>query len=292
MRSLVSYLKTRIAVRRLDWLEALEKGEQHLKAGRAAESIPYFRRSLQENPGEPGTQSIYKFTQEKLAEALKKTGQHRKAAALSREMTPAQYWWDVVRAGLLVTGFIVGGGAVIMFGSMFLLLNFAGRNVPPLTLTLSRGGTATVDFRFETPVDISAQAATVVPAVRYEGLLPWAVRPWKGYEHRAAGKRPGNSVLANPKEVVFAGQQHGLIYEIGPPDIVGGYGGAQVTISADPDIPPGLYKIWLAGAYLDHTRRELRYNPDIILWLAGPSDKVTVSRDGRVGVPVIEVTVQ
>ena len=42
---------------RLDWVTALRKGQQLLKAGRARESIGYFERSLQANPGEAGTAS-------------------------------------------------------------------------------------------------------------------------------------------------------------------------------------------------------------------------------------------
>lgn len=39
----------------LDWMTALTKGQQLLKAGKARESIAYFERSLKANPGEYGT---------------------------------------------------------------------------------------------------------------------------------------------------------------------------------------------------------------------------------------------
>jgi tetratricopeptide (TPR) repeat protein len=55
-------LKTRhadsqIEEMQLDWMTALNKGQQLLKAGNAKESIAYFKRSLKANPGEAGTAS-------------------------------------------------------------------------------------------------------------------------------------------------------------------------------------------------------------------------------------------
>lgn len=40
---------------RSDWLDALHEGEELLRAGRAAESVAAFNRSLNANPGEAGT---------------------------------------------------------------------------------------------------------------------------------------------------------------------------------------------------------------------------------------------
>jgi hypothetical protein len=158
---------------------------------------------------------------------------------------------------------------------------------------MSRGETATIDVRFVTPVDVSARAAAVEPAARYEGMSPWVIRPWKGFENKDAGVRGGGSGRSDVYEIVMQGEQRCLVYSIGAEDIVNGYGGSKVTISADKDIPPGLYRIWLAGAYLDHTRRTKRYNPDIIIWQAGPSEKETVPWDGEAGrIPVIEVSVK
>lgn len=42
---------------KLDWVAALKKGEALLRSGRAEESIAYFKRSLNDNPGEAGTAS-------------------------------------------------------------------------------------------------------------------------------------------------------------------------------------------------------------------------------------------
>lgn len=292
MRSPIEYLNRRIAIRRLDWSEALEKGERLLRSGKPAESIPYLYRSIQANPGEYGTSNSHKQARTSLAEAFEKTGQHRKAVALLKEMTPAQYWWSAIRAGLLTSVFMIIGVAAILFGSMFLLFTFAGQKLSPISLALARGEATMIDVRFETPVDVSAQAAVVEPASRYEGMFPWAVRPWKGFDHRDVGTSGRGGARSRAREVVIEGQPRSLVYEIGPPDIVNGYGGSRVTISADHDVPAGLYKIWLAGAYLDHTRRTKRFNPDLIIWQAGPSEKETVPLDAGVSVPVIEVTVK
>ncbi len=293
MRSPIEHLKRRLAVRRLGWAEALKKGEQLLKAGKAAESIPYFRHSLKANPGEYGTANSYKWAQEKLAEALGKTGHNRKAAALLKEMTPAQYWLGVIRASLLSAAFILGGGLVIIFGAMFIMARFFGQEIPAIPVVISRGETTTIDVRFTTPVDISARGATVKPAERYDGLLPWMVRPWEDFENRYTGPRILDRGSFHSFEVVMQGKQSGLGYAIGEPDIVNGYGGSKVIISAHSDTPPGLYKIWLAGAYLDHTRRIARFNPDTIIWQAGPSEKETLPRDAGAGrIPAIEVSVK
>jgi tetratricopeptide (TPR) repeat protein len=58
----------------LDWMTALKKGEQLLKAGKAKESIAYFKRSLNANPGEYGTASGEEAAQRgiKAAKALLK----------------------------------------------------------------------------------------------------------------------------------------------------------------------------------------------------------------------------
>ena len=59
---------------KLDWLSALKKGEELLKAGKARESIQYFRRSIQGNPGEAGTASAEEAARQgiKTAEKLMK----------------------------------------------------------------------------------------------------------------------------------------------------------------------------------------------------------------------------
>ncbi len=49
--------ESQIEEMQLDWMTALTKGQQLLKAGRAKESIAYFNRSLKANPGEAGTAS-------------------------------------------------------------------------------------------------------------------------------------------------------------------------------------------------------------------------------------------
>lgn len=56
----------------LDWMTALNKGQQLLKAGKAQESIAYFSRSLMDNPGEYGTSSAVSAAEEgiKSAKAL------------------------------------------------------------------------------------------------------------------------------------------------------------------------------------------------------------------------------
>ena len=56
----------------LDWMTALNKGQQLLKAGKAQESIAYFNRSLQDNPGEYGTSSAVSAAEDgiKAAKAL------------------------------------------------------------------------------------------------------------------------------------------------------------------------------------------------------------------------------
>lgn len=57
---------------RLDWMTALNKGQQLLKAGKAQESIAYFERSLKDNPGEYGTASAVSAAEDgiKAAKAL------------------------------------------------------------------------------------------------------------------------------------------------------------------------------------------------------------------------------
>ena len=56
----------------LDWMAALNKGQQLLKAGKARESIAYFERSLNDNPGEYGTASAASAAEDgiKAAKAL------------------------------------------------------------------------------------------------------------------------------------------------------------------------------------------------------------------------------
>lgn len=49
---------------KLDWMTALNKGQQLLKAGKAQESIAYFNRSLMDNPGEYGTSSAVSAAEE------------------------------------------------------------------------------------------------------------------------------------------------------------------------------------------------------------------------------------
>lgn len=291
MRTLFYFIKKRLAIRRLAWTAAQEKGEQLLKGGKAAESIPYFRQALRSNPGEPSTATDLDRAREGLAEALSKTGQHNKAAALLEEMTPAQYWWSAIRAGLLVTVFIIGGFAAISYGLLF-LMGKVGRKIPPISLALSRGAATSIDVRFLAGVDISAGGTTLEPSARTKGA-PWrVVRAWEGFENRDAGIRDLGGGPLRCYETVPEGGDRGLFYAIGAPDIVGGYGGGRVYLSAGSAIPAGTYRIWLSGAYLEHTRKVQRHINDPILMNTGGVTE-TVPWDGAAGrVPVLEVLVQ
>ncbi len=82
----------------------------------------------------------------------------------------------------------------------------------PISVDLSRGDTATFDVRFETPVDINARAVLVEPAARYEGMLPWVIRPWEGFEHRDVESRSRGGVSSNAKEVILQGQHIDLFH--------------------------------------------------------------------------------
>lgn len=54
---------------RLDWMTALDKGRQLLRAGRAKESIAYFQRSLKTNPGEAGTAAAWEEAEQGIRSA-------------------------------------------------------------------------------------------------------------------------------------------------------------------------------------------------------------------------------
>lgn len=59
---------------KLDWIAALDKAEKLFEARKYSESIAYFQRSINSNPGEAGTQSMLDAANRGLARALKALG--------------------------------------------------------------------------------------------------------------------------------------------------------------------------------------------------------------------------
>lgn len=269
----------RPAARSLDWGEAQREGERLLREGRAAESIACFRRAIRENPGEAGTAPMLASAREGLASALERTGRRREAARVRRGVTGPG---PVARA-LRVALFVAAGLSPLLL----LLVDFPKvlrwlphRDEPRTLVSLSRGESRSLAVEFDDCFDVSAREAVV------EAATPESrVGAWEGFE------RAGN-------EVRLPGQAVGVRYFIDAPRFAGKCGAATLRLEAGPDTPPGTYRVWLSGVYVEHVRRrgpgDTRTPNDPVLTMAGDplSPNVTVAWDGGQRIPVVEVTVR
>lgn len=272
-------MKSRADARKLDWIEALRQGEKLLQAGRAAESLAYFRRSQKDNPGEMGTAGALDPAREGLATALDRLGRRHEAAKVRLGRAGTGTVWPALRVGLLF--------AAILSPMLFFLIDvpkvlrwLPHQEEPRLLTALSRGETRTVEIEFDESFDVSARDAAVEAATPENH-----VGAWEGFE------KVGN-------EVRLSGQAAGLRYFIDSPHFAGKYGAATLRLEALPATPPGTYRVWLSGVYVNHVRRkgagDTRTPKDPILTMAGdPLDpNVTVPWDDGQPIPVIEATVR
>lgn len=266
------------AARKLDWSGALRQGEKLLKAGRAAESLAYFRRSLKINPGEYGTSNALDSAREGFAAALDRLGRHREAARVRRGAADIGTVWRALRVGLLFAA-ILSPTLIFLIDVPKVLRWLPHREDPPILVSLAQRETKTVEVEFEESFDVSAQDAAV------ESSTPENhVGAWEGFER-----------VAN--EVRLPGQVAGLRYFIDSPRFAGKYGAATLRIEASASTPPGIYRIWLSGVYINHVRRkgagDTRTPNDPILTMAGDPLEPNVTEPWDDGQPirVIEVTV-
>lgn len=262
----------------LGWGEAQREGERLLREGRAAESLAYFRRAVDDNPGEAGTAASLADARAGLAAALERLGRRREAARVRRGATPG----GVRRTlGLLLIAAAALSPLLLMLVDVPELLRLLPRRAEPrIQVSLAPGGSTEVRVEFDDPFDVSA-AGVAVEAATPENR-PGA---WEGYDRDA-------------NEVRFPGRAAGVRYVIAGPHLAGKHGAATLRLAAGPDTPPGTYRIWLSGVYLDHVRRkgpgDTRTPNDPILTMAGDPIEPTKTTPWHGGqrIPLVEVAVR
>lgn len=272
-------LQSWTAARKLDWNDALRQGERLLKAGCAAESLAYFRRSLKDNPGEYGTARSLDAAREGLAVALDRLGRHREAARVRRGAADLGPGWRALHVGLLFAA-ILSPMLIFLIDVPKVLRWLPNREEPPTLVSLSRGETRTVQVEFDECFDVSALDVAVETATPEN-----RVGAWEGFE------KVGN-------EVRLPGRVTGLRYFIDAPRFAGKCGAATLRLEAAAATPPGTYRVWLSGVYVSHVRKkgagDTRTPNDPILTMAGDplEPNVTVPWDDGQRIRVVEVTVR
>jgi len=281
-------------IKKLGWAEALERGLKLLHAGKPEESIPYFRQSMKANPDEPGTANAYQAAKEGLAQALKKLGRHGEAERLMRPPGWREFRLDEIRGALLVLLIILGPIAFIWYGAPHALKLLApAEDLPTALFTMRRGESKEVFVSFLHDIDIKASGARATPATAQE-----INGAWEGYENRGHGVMETSAGRIQGREVAMPGQAVGLVWGIGAGEIAGKTGGVRIYLSADDNLKPGKYRIWLAGAYLDHEKRK---SAERIGYPSDPADQVVVADPfwpnetipmDRARIPLVEVIVE
>ena len=134
---------------------------------------------------------------------------------------------------------LVGG---FMF-LMFLFARFMGAAPELDPVEIARGEIESIDVQFTGASSGASGGELKVP----EKSAKWGI--WSGYDFR---ELPSNKNDMH-YEVMQEGETKGIYFALGEVEIKHGSGHGFIEVEVPEDAPPGTYKIYLEGVYMDYT---------------------------------------